>query len=77
MRREKIGELTLEKEFMTTVLEVTKAYENVKTAQEMWNMAKLNYEAETGKLNQRMVERKVEMIGDEEFYKALAEYMKF
>ena len=74
VRREKIGELTLEKEFMTTVLEVTKAYENVKTAQEMWNMAKLNYEAETGKLNQRMVERKVEMIGDEEFYKALAEY---
>lgn len=74
VRREKIGELTLEKQFMTTVLEVTKAYENVKTAQELWRMAKLNYEAEVGKLNQRSVERRVEMIGDEEYYKALAEY---
>lgn len=74
VRREKIGELTLEKEFMTTVLEVTKAYENVKTTQELWSMAKLNYEAEVGKLNQRSVERRVEMIGDEEYYKALAEY---
>ena len=74
VRREKIGELTLEKQFMTTVLEVTKAYENVKTTQELWRMAKLNYEAEVGKLNQRSVERRVEMIGDEEYYKALAEY---
>lgn len=74
VRREKIGELTLEKEFMTTVLEVTKAYENVKTTQELWSMAKLNYEAEVGKLKQRSVERRVEMIGDEEYYKALAEY---
>lgn len=74
VRREKIGELTLEKQFMTTVLEVTKAYENVKTTQELWRMAKLNYEAEIGKLNQRKVERRVEMIGDEEYYKALAEY---
>lgn len=74
VRREKIGELTLEKQFMTTVLEVTKAYENVKTTQELWNMAKLNYEAEVGKLRQRGVERRVEMIGDEEYFKALAEY---
>lgn len=74
VKREKIGELTLEKQFMTTVLEVTKAYENVKTTQELWNMAKLNYEAEVGKLRQRGVERKVEMIGDEEYFKALAEY---
>lgn len=74
VRREKIGELNLEKQFMTTVLEVTKAYENVKTAQELWSMAKLNYEAETGKLRQRSAERRVEMIGDEEYYKALAEY---
>lgn len=74
VRREKIGELTLEKQFMTTVLEVTKAYENVKTTQELWRMARLNYEAEIGKLNQRKVERRVEMIGDEEYYKALAEY---
>lgn len=74
VRREKIGELNLEKQFMTTVLEVTKAYENVKTTQELWNMAKLNYEAETGKLRQRSAERRVEMIGDEEYYKALAEY---
>lgn len=74
VRREKIGELTLEKQFMTTVLEVTKAYENVKTSGELLRMAKLNYEAEKGKLNQRKVERKVEMIGDEEYYQALAEY---
>lgn len=74
VRREKIGELNLEKQFMTTVLEVTKAYENVKTTQELWNMAKLNYEAELGKLNQKKIERRVEMIGDEEYYKALAEY---
>jgi len=74
VKREKIGELNLEKQFMTTVLEVTKAYENVKTAQELWSMAKLNYEAETGKLRQRSAERRVEMIGDEEYYKALAEY---
>lgn len=59
---------------MTTVLEVTKAYENIKTTQELWRMARLNYEAEIGKLNQRKVERRVEMIGDEEYYKALAEY---
>lgn len=74
VRREKIGELNLEKQFMTTVLEVTKAYENVKTAQELWSMVKLNYEAESGKLRQRSAERRVEMIGDEEYYKALAEY---
>lgn len=74
VRREKIGELNLEKQFMTTVLEVTKAYQNVETTRELWNMAKLNYEAEKGKLNQKRVERRVEMIGDEEYYKALAEY---
>lgn len=74
VRREKIGELNLEKQFMTTVLEVTKAYQNVNTSAEFWNMAKLNFEAESGKLNQRKLERKVEMIGDEEYYKALAEY---
>lgn len=74
VRKEKIGELTLEKQFMTTVLEVTKAYENVKTTQELWKMAKLNYEAEVGKLRQREIERRVEMIGDEEYFKALAEY---
>lgn len=74
VRREKIGELNLEKQFMATVLEVTKAYQNVNTSAEFWNMAKLNFEAESGKLNQRKLERKVEMIGDEEYYKALAEY---
>ena len=58
VRREKIGELNLEKQFMTTVLEVTKAYENVNTTQELWEMAKINYEAEMGKLHQRTVERK-------------------
>ena len=74
VRREKIGELNLEKQFMTTVLEVTKAYENVNTTQELWEMAKINYEAEMGKLHQRTVERKVGMIGEDEYYKALAEY---
>lgn len=74
VRKEKISELTLEKQFMTTVLEVTKAYENVKTTEELLNMAKINYEAEKGKLRQKNAEKRVQMIGDEEYYKALADY---
>uniref|UniRef100_UPI0032E40AC0 TolC family protein n=1 Tax=Fusobacterium sp. SYSU M8D902 TaxID=3159562 RepID=UPI0032E40AC0 len=74
VRREKIGELTLEKQFMTTVLEVTRAYDNVETAQEFLNMAEKNYQAEMGRLKQKSAEKRVEMIGEEEYYKALAEY---
>lgn len=74
VRKEKIAELKLEKEFMTTVIETSRAYKNVKTAEEFLSVAQLNLKAETGRLRQKRLERKVEMISDEEYLKALSSY---
>lgn len=74
VRREKIGELKLEKEFMTVVVETAKAYRNLEKAQEMREIANLNFKGEKGCLHQKRAERKVDMIGDEEYFRAVSSY---
>lgn len=74
VRREKIGELKLEKEFMTVVVETAKAYRNLEKAQEMRKIANLNFKGEKGRLHQKRAERKVDMIGDEEYFRAVSSY---
>lgn len=74
VRREKIGELKLEKEFMTVVVETAKAYRNLEKAQEMREIANLNFKGEKGHLHQKRAERKVDMIGDEEYFRAVSSY---
>ncbi|MFR9018352.1 MAG: TolC family protein [Fusobacterium sp.] len=74
VRREKIGELKLEKEFMTVVVETAKAYRNLEKAQEMREIANLNFKGEKGRLHQKRAERKVDMIGDEEYFRAVSSY---
>ena len=74
VRREKIGELKLEKEFMTVVVETAKAYRNLEKAQEMREIANLNFKGEKGRLYQKRAERKVDMIGDEEYFRAISSY---
>lgn len=76
VRREKISELKLEKEFMTTIVETAKAYENYKLAKELNDIADLNLKAAKGELHQKTIEKKVEVIGEEEYYTALASYDK-
>lgn len=74
VRREKIGELKLEKEFMTVVVETAKAYRNLEKAREMQEIAELNFKGEKGHLHQKRAERKVDMIGDEEYFRAVSSY---
>lgn len=74
VRREKIANLKLEKEFMTTIVETAKAYKNYEKAKELNDIATLNLKASKGELHQKLVEKKVEMIGEEEYYTALANY---
>lgn len=76
VRREKISELKLEKEFLTIIIETTRAYENVKKSKEICEMAELNYKAETGKIKQRSAEKNVGLIGDDEYYLSLASYQE-
>lgn len=74
VKNQNIAELKLEKEFMTTVIETSRAYKNVKNAEEFLNITQLNFEAEKGKLKQKIIERKVNMINDEEYLKVLSSY---
>ena len=74
VRKEKIAELKLEKEFMTIITETAKAYKNVEKAEEMRQISNLNFNAEKGRLHQKKAERSVDMIGDEEYFEALASY---
>lgn len=74
VRKEKIAELKLEKEFMTTIVETVRAYQNVEKAQELQYISELNFKAEKGKLYQKKSERSVNLIGDEEYFSALSSY---
>lgn len=74
VRQQKISELKLEKEFLTTIIETTKAYNNVKKSIDLCEIANLNFKAESGKLKQKKIEKKVDMIDDEEYFKTLASY---
>ncbi len=76
VRKEKIAELKLEKEFMTVIIETAKAYKNVEKANELRYISSLNFKAEEGRLHQRKAERKVDIIGDEEYFAALSSYEK-
>lgn len=74
VRKEKISELKLEKEFMTVIIETARAYKNLEKADELRYIAGLNLKAEEGRLYQKKSERKVDLIGDEEYFKALSSY---
>lgn len=74
VRREKISELKLEKEFMTIIIETARAYQNVEKAQELRYISSLNFKAEEGRLRQKRAERSVDLIGDEEYFSALSSY---
>lgn len=74
VRKEKIAELKLEKEFMTVIIETIKAYQNVEKAQELRYISGINFKAETGKLHQKKSERSVNLITDEEYFGALSSY---
>lgn len=76
VRKEKIAELKLEKEFMTVIIETAKAYQNVEKAQELRYISGLNFKGEEGRLHQKQAERKVDMIDDEEYFAALSAYEK-
>lgn len=76
VRKEKIAELKLEKEFMTVIIETAKAYQNVEKAQELRYISGLNFKGEEGRLHQKKAERKVNMIDDEEYFAALSSYEK-
>lgn len=76
VRKEKIAELKLEKEFMTVIIETAKAYQNVEKAQELRYISGLNFKGEEGRLHQKQAERKVDMIDDEEYFAALSSYEK-
>lgn len=76
VKREKISELKLEKEFLTVITETTRAYNNVVKAKEVYEMAELNYKAETGKIKQKSAEKNVGLIGEDEYFLSLASYQE-
>lgn len=74
VRREKISEINVEKAFLTTVVETSKAYNNVKKSYELCEIADLNFKAESGRIKQKMSEKKVGMISEDEYLNSLASY---
>ena len=74
LRNEKIQEMKLEKAFLTTIIETSRAYNNVIKARELCEIADLNYGAESGRLKQKTSEKKVGMIGEDEYLNSLSSY---
>lgn len=74
VRKEKIANLKLEKEFMKTIIETTNAYYNLKKTNELLEIAKLNFNAEKGKLRQSKAELSVGIIGEDKYFSSLASY---
>lgn len=74
VRREKIGQLKLEKEFMKVIIETVKAYKNYENVKELKEIANLNYKAAIGELKQKKVEKRVQLISEEEYFNALSKY---
>ena len=74
VRRENISQMKVEKEFLTVIIETSRAYNNVKKARELCEIADLNYKAESGRIKQKNSEKKVGMIGEDEYLSSLSSY---
>lgn len=74
VKKEKIANLNLEKEFMKTIIETTNAYYNLNKIDELLEIANLNFKAEKGKLKQAKAELSVGTISEEEYFSSLASY---
>ena len=74
IRKEKIANLKLEKEFMKTIIETANAYYNLNKINDLLDIANLNLKAEKGKLKQAKAELSVGMISEEQYFNSLASY---
>ena len=74
VRRENISQMKVEKEFLTIIIETSRAYNNVEKARELCEIADLNYKAESGRIKQKNSEKKVGMIGEDEYLSSLSSY---
>ena len=74
VRRENISQMKVEKEFLTVIIETSRAYNNVEKARELCEIADLNYKAESGRIKQKSSEKKVGMIGEDEYLSSLSSY---
>ena len=74
VRRENISQMKVEKEFLTVIIETSRAYNNVEKARELCGIADLNYKAESGRIKQKSSEKKVGMIGEDEYLSSLSSY---
>ena len=74
IRRENISQMKVEKEFLTVIIETSRAYNNVEKARELCEIADLNYKAESGRIKQKSSEKKVGMIGEDEYLSSLSSY---
>lgn len=74
VRRENISQMKVEKEFLTVIIETSRAYNNVEKARELCEIADLNYKAESGRIKQKNSEKKVGMIGEDEYLSSLSSY---
>lgn len=74
VRRENISQMKVEKEFLTVIIETSRAYSNVEKARELCEIADLNYKAESGRIKQKNSEKKVGMIGEDEYLSSLSSY---
>lgn len=74
VRRENISQMKVEKEFLTVIIETSRAYNNVEKARELCEIADLNYKAENGRIKQKSSEKKVGMIGEDEYLSSLSSY---
>lgn len=74
IRKEKIANLNLEKEFMKTIIETANAYYNLKKIDELLEISKLNLNAEKKKLKQSKAELSVGIISEDKYFNSLASY---
>jgi len=74
VKKEKIANLNLEKEFMKTIIETANAYYNLKKIDELLAISKLNLNAEKEKLKQSKAELSVGIIGEDKYFNSLASY---
>lgn len=74
VKRENISQMKVEKEFLTVIIETSRAYNNVEKARELCEIADLNYKAESGRIKQKSSEKKVGMIGEDEYLSSLSSY---
>lgn len=74
LRREKIAEIALVREYWAMIAQIHSAYSAVLTAEEVFRTAEVNVSAMRGKLAQKQAEMKYAAIDLKEYYEALKEY---